>query len=611
MCGIVGYVGKNDAISIMLEGLNCLEYRGYDSAGVAVISEGEMIVRKYKGRLDILRKDLTDRPIHSHIGIGHNRWATHGEPSDANAHPHQSWDGLISVVHNGIIENYAAVKAELQKKGIVFSSDTDTEVIAQLIRDRYKGDILKAVASAVDDLAGAYSIAVLCRSEPGRIIALRRESPLIIGLGEGENFIVSDAAAIATHTRSVIHLEERIIASVQQGSVELYNPDLTPAAQKVDKIPDEWTQEAVSKSGYEHFMLKEIFEQPHSIRSASIGRIAPGSMLASFDSFAISKEQFLSYDKIYIAACGTAYYAGMFGKYLIEKYARRAVDVEIASEFRYKDPIITKNSLFIGISQSGETNDTLACLKVAKKAGATTLAVTNVLGSQIDRESDFSIYTMAGPEIAVASTKAYSTQIVVMYILALIFGQHSGNLSEESFAALRDGCLGAPGYVESALSLAGEIREAASWLSKAKDIFFIGRGADYSIAMEGALKMKEISYIHAEAHPSGELKHGPIALIEEGTPVVAVSTREALYEKTLSNIKELKARGAKILLVTKNSGTIAASSADSVLYIGEMHDDCAILPTAAVLQLLAYDTAVNLGRDVDRPRNLAKSVTVE
>ncbi|MCL1802719.1 MAG: glutamine--fructose-6-phosphate transaminase (isomerizing) [Eubacteriaceae bacterium] len=611
MCGIIGYIGYREAVKIILDGLECLEYRGYDSTGLAAIENGKLLYRKNVGRLSVLKDSIDKDPITANIGIGHNRWATHGKPSDINAHPHLSSDGLISVIHNGIIENYLELKAALEAKGVEFVSETDTEVVAHLIREKYKGDLLSAVSEALSEIRGAYALCVLCESEPGRIIAAKLASPLIIGFGDAENFVASDSTALAAHTRRICNLNDRVIADVTAESVHLYDLDLKPLELVEEHIPDEWTQEAVALGEYSHFMLKEIHEQPQAIRNAAMGKLGSKDGSVAFDGFSFTKEEYKKLKRIDIVACGTAYFAGVFGKYLIEKHLRIPVEACIASEFRYKNPIVGEGSLVIAISQSGETMDTLESLKLAKARGAKTLAITNVLGSQIDRAADYRIYTMAGPEIAVASTKAYSTQVEILYLLALYFGSLSESMPAESVEALTNAAMQAPDAVSYVLGQEKAIEQATEEIFKSSRMFFIGRGADYCASLEGALKLKEISYIHAEAYPSGELKHGPIALIEEGTPIVALATQPELYDKALSNIKEVKARGAKVLLIARDSAAYIAREADISIMIGEMEDDAAILPAVCVMQLLSYYTALKLGRDVDKPRNLAKSVTVE
>lgn len=610
MCGIVGYIGDKDACAVLLSGLEKLEYRGYDSAGISVIDGGRIAQRKYKGGLDTLKANLDAKPVRGFAGIGHTRWATHGAPSDINSHPHTSEDGKISVVHNGIIENYAALKQGLIAGGVSFQSDTDTEVASHLIRKYYKGNLLEAVSKAVKELKGAYALGIVCSDEPDKIIAVRKDSPLVIGIGDGENFIASDIPAILEYTRRVYLIDDGTIAEVTKDGVKLFDSDLNPISKEIYNV--EWSAADATKGGYKHFMMKEIWEQPSAVKDTMRSRLDENSLDVNLEPFFITKEEFEKISRIYITACGTAYYAGCVGKYMIEKYARKAVDIEIASEFRYKDPIIDENTLFIAVSQSGETADTLACLRLAKQKGAKILAITNVVGSVISRESQNVLYTWAGPEIAVASTKAYSTQVVCMYMLALKFGKLSGKLSEGDFIKMRDACLNIPDAARNSLENNEPVKKTAGYLSKSENIFFIGRGLDYCLALEGALKMKEISYIHAEAYQGGELKHGPIALIEKGTPVVAICTQKGeLLDKMITAIKEVKARGAYVIALTQKGVEQLAADADQLLYIEDAYDDATAIPAIIQLQYLAYYTADLLGQNIDKPRNLAKTVTVE
>ncbi len=610
MCGIVGYIGEQDASKVLISGLEKLEYRGYDSSGIAVCKASKIIVQKYQGRLKVLEDHLLHNPITGHVGIGHTRWATHGAPSDRNSHPHCSEDGLIALVHNGIIENYQELRAELISKGYHFLSETDTEVIAHLIRDCYQGDFLNAVIDAVKQLKGAYALAIVCANEPDKVIAVRKDSPLVIGLGKGENFIASDIPAILEYTRDVYLIDNGTIAVLTNKSVSLFDENKCPTEKEIYHVT--WNADAASKGGYEHFMLKEIFEQPASVENTLRGRLFPENREIVLDSFKLTKEDFDRIDKIWIVACGTAYYAGCIGKLLIEKYARKPVEMQIASEFRYSNPIINKHTLFIAVSQSGETADTLACMRLAKSAGARILAVSNVVGSSVTREADDVLYTWAGPEIAVASTKAYSTQVICMMLAALKMGQLSGNLLQNDLTNMIAACTELSDHLSSALKLSEQISETAKIFTSLNSVFYIGRGLDYYLAMEGALKMKEISYIHAEAYPAGELKHGPIALLEPGSVVVALCTQTGEYlDKIISNIEEIKARGAYVVAVAQRKGAKVGKIADQVIWIDDIFDDAAVIPAVIVLQLLAYYTSVHKGCDVDKPRNLAKSVTVE
>lgn len=609
MCGIVGYIGERQASEVLLNGLKKLEYRGYDSAGIAVYSEHSLNVQKYKGRIQVLEDKLKNNPLHGNSGVGHTRWATHGAPSDENSHPHTNGDATISVVHNGIIENYVALKNELIEKGYVFKSQTDTEVIAHLIDFCYKGDIYDAVINAAKRLKGAYALVVVCAHEPERLIAVRKDSPLVIGLGDGENFIASDIPALLEYTKRVYLLDNGTFAIVTKDSVTLTDGDRKPIHKDVFEVT--WSLDDANKGGYKHFMLKEIYEQPTAVVNTLRGRLDAGGV--HLDDFKLTKAQYDNIDRIYIVACGTAYYAGCVGKNLIEKYTRKPVEMSIASEFRYMDPIVNERTLFIAISQSGETADTLASMRLAKSRHARVLAITNVVGSSVSREADDIIYTQAGPEIAVASTKAYSTQVICMYLLALKFAALGGQCGETDILALQKACLDIHMNAEKALDLSDKVKNLAANFKDAQDAFFIGRGLDYCLALEGALKMKEISYIHVEAYQAGELKHGPIALLEEGTLLVALCTQKGeLLEKTLSNIKEAKARGAKVLAIAqKSSKEEVEECCDFALYINDAMNDATVVPAVILLQLLAYYVASLRGCDVDKPRNLAKSVTVE
>jgi glucosamine--fructose-6-phosphate aminotransferase (isomerizing) len=609
MCGIVGYIGERQASEVLLNGLKKLEYRGYDSAGIAVYSENSLNVQKYKGRIHVLEEKLKNNPLRGNSGVGHTRWATHGAPSDENSHPHTNGDSTISIVHNGIIENYVTLKNELIEKGYVFKSQTDTEVIVHLIDSYYKGDIYDAVINSAKRLKGAYALVVVCAHEPERLIAVRKDSPLVIGLGDGENFIASDIPALLEYTKHVYLLDNGTFAIVTKDSVTLTDGDKKPIHKDVFEVT--WSLDDANKGGYKHFMLKEIYEQPTAVVNTLRGRLDASGI--HLDDFKLTKAQYDNIDRIYIVACGTAYYAGCVGKNLIEKYTRKPVEMSIASEFRYMNPIVNEKTLFIAISQSGETADTLASMRLAKSRHARVLAITNVVGSSVSREADDIIYTQAGPEIAVASTKAYSTQVVCMYLLALKFAALGGQCEETDILALQSACLNIHMNAEKALDLSDQVKKLASYFKNAQDAFFIGRGLDYCLALEGALKMKEISYIHVEAYQAGELKHGPIALLEEGTLLVALCTQKGeLLEKTLSNIKEAKARGAKVLAIAQMSSKEEVEECcDFALYIKDTMNDTTVIPAVILLQLLAYYVASLRGCDVDKPRNLAKSVTVE
>ncbi|MSR90368.1 glutamine--fructose-6-phosphate transaminase (isomerizing) [Inconstantimicrobium porci] len=608
MCGIVGFVGKKKASKILVEGLSKLEYRGYDSAGVAVMQDGAIAVRKCKGRLANLAEKLEEDPVNGTIGIGHTRWATHGEPSDVNSHPHTSNNAEISVVHNGIIENYIKLREKLESKGYAFYSQTDTEVIPNLIDYYYEGDILAAVRKATTKMEGSYAIGVLCKDDPGKLIAVRKDSPLIVGLGEGEYFIASDIPAVLNHTRDVYLLNDNEFVEMTLDGVNLYNEDGEKIEKDVYHVT--WDANAAEKGGYEDFMIKEIHEQPKAIKDTMTSRIMAGQDIC-LDKITLTKEQLENIDKIYIVACGTAYHAGLVGKMAIEKLARIPVEVDIASEFRYRDPIITDKTMIIVVSQSGETADTLAVLRDGKKKGARVLAITNVVGSSVSREADDVFYTWAGPEIAVASTKAYVTQLVAVYTVALYLADLRGTLSKDEIEEIKKEMLTLPEKAEKLLSDVSEIQKFASKAYGEKDMFFLGRGFDYAVSLEGSLKLKEISYIHSEAYAGGELKHGPIALIEDGTVVIATLTQEALLDKMISNIREVVTRGAKVLGIAFEGSTKVEQVCDEVIYIPRTLELLAPVLSIMPHQLIAYYVAKQKGCDVDKPRNLAKSVTVE
>jgi len=607
MCGIVGYIGSKIAAPILINGLKKLEYRGYDSAGVAIFEDNDIKVVKSKGRLSILEEKVNEEKPQGTIGIGHTRWATHGEPNYLNSHPHVSNSGKIAVVHNGIFENYMELKEFLQTKGYQFFSETDTEVFANLIDYHYKGDIVEAVIKSINEVEGSYALGVICRDCDSKFVAARKDSPLVVGLGEGENYIASDIPAILEYTRNVYILEDKEVAVLTSDSVKVYDNHGTERKKEVFKV--NWDVSSAEKAGYEHFMIKEIFEEPKVIKDTINPRIKDGKI--SLDSINLTSEDLEKIEKIYIVACGTAYHAGVVGKYLIEKLARIPVEVDVASEFRYRAPIISDKNLVIIISQSGETLDTLFALREAKKKGARVLSIVNVVGSSIARESNDVLYTWAGPEIAVASTKAYNTQLSALYLIALDFAMKKGRIDEEFYKRIIEELRNIPKAIESILENKEIIQKFASEHYNAKSIFFIGRGFDYALSMEGSLKLKEISYIHSEAYAGGELKHGTIALIEEGTLVICPMTQDDLMEKMISNIREVKARGATVLAIAKESNKQAEKAADVVFTIPDV--DSLVAPIAAVtpLQLFAYYMAVQKGCDVDKPRNLAKSVTVE
>lgn len=608
MCGIVGYVGKKQASSILIEGLRKLEYRGYDSAGVAIIDNGVLNVTKCKGRLANLEAQLIEEPLKGNVGIGHTRWATHGKPSDENSHPHTNEKGTISVVHNGIIENYIHLREWLMAKGYKFTSETDSEVIPHLIDFYYNGDIVDAVMKTVTKMEGSYAIAVVTSNEPDKLVAVRKDSPLIVGLGKDEFYVASDIPAVLNHTREVYLLEDKEFVVISNEGIKLIDAEGQTINKEIFHVT--WDAEAAEKGGYEHFMLKEIHEQPKAIRDTMTSRIVLGEPI-TLDDINITKEQIKNLNKIYIVACGTAYHAGVVGKYVIEKLARIPVELDIASEFKYRDPIMDKNTLMIVISQSGETADTMSALRLAKSKGARVIAVTNVVGSAASREADDVLYTWAGPEIAVASTKAYVTQLIAMYIIALFFAQNKETLSTEEIEEIKTAMMELPEKAEEVLKNKETVQKFTAKTYMHKDMFFIGRGLDYAVALEGSLKLKEISYIHSDAYPAGELKHGPIALMEEGTIVIALATQEEVFDKMVSNIKEITTRGAKVFAFAPIGHTEIAKSVFSVTYIPKVMDILAPVISVIPLQLLSYYMAIQKGCDVDKPRNLAKSVTVE
>ncbi|OSB07847.1 glutamine--fructose-6-phosphate transaminase (isomerizing) [Paraclostridium bifermentans] len=608
MCGIVGYLGNRMATEVLVEGLSKLEYRGYDSAGVAINTGNELEIRKFKGRLAVLAEDLEKNPINGGLGIGHTRWATHGEPSDVNSHPHFNMDRTIAVVHNGIIENYMELKEELQAEGVKFLSQTDTEVVAHLVDKYYEGNLLDAVYKATQRLRGAYALGVICKDNNQELVSVRKDSPLVVGLGDGENFIASDIPAILKYTRNVYFLENGEFVHIVGDKVTILNENREVVNKEVNEIT--WDVEAASKGGYEHFMLKEIYEQPNGVKETLVRRLNEKGEI-HLDDIKMTKEDLDNINRVYIVACGTAYHAGLIGKFAIEKFAKIPVITDIASEFRYRDPFIDDKTLLILVSQSGETADTLASLRYAKERGARILSVTNVVGSSIARESDDVFYTWAGPEISVASTKAYTTQLVSFYMIALDFAIKKGTITREYYNEMIEKLKEMPSKVEESLKQEDHIKEIAKTLKEKHSAFYLGRGLDYNIAMEGALKIKEISYIHAEAFAAGELKHGTIALIEKGTPVVAIASQGELFEKMVSNMEEVRARGAYVIAVAQEKNKEVEKSADEVIYIPNVEDVLSSILTVLPLQLLSYYVAVERGCDVDKPRNLAKSVTVE
>lgn len=608
MCGIVGYLGSGKATSFLINGLSKLEYRGYDSAGVAVVNNGNIEVRKFKGRLANLAENIKEHPVEGSMGIGHTRWATHGAPSDVNSHPHLNSKETIAVVQNGIIENYLPLRNWLKGEGYTFKSETDTEVIPNLIDYYYEGDLFKAVTKALKKLEGSYALGVVCKNEPDKLIAVRKECPLIVGLGKGESFIASDIPAVLSYTRYVYLLEDHEIAVLDKNGVKLYTTDGDEITKDIYHVT--WSEDAAEKGGFEDFMLKEIHEQPKAIRDTMAGRISMEKSMI-LDDLKITKEDLENTDRVFIVACGTAYHAGLVGKNVIESLARIPVEVDIASEFRYRNPLVTDKSLVIVVSQSGETADTLAALRNCKTIGATIVALTNVVGSSVSREADHVLYTLAGPEISVASTKAYTTQIIGMYMIAMTFAKILGKLKSDRLDKLKEELLDLPGKVELVLEDKEKIKAIAEKMYKEDDMFYLGRGIDYAVALEGSLKLKEISYIHSEAYAGGELKHGPIALIEDGTEVITLLTQEALKEKMVSNVVEIKARGAKVTGICYEGTKGLEEVLDEIIYIPRTLDMFAPVLSVAVLQLFSYYVAKAKGCDIDKPRNLAKSVTVE
>jgi glucosamine--fructose-6-phosphate aminotransferase (isomerizing) len=628
MCGIVGYIGEENAVPIILNGLKKLEYRGYDSSGLAVLGGGAVNVSKYKGRLSVLENNLEKAPLSGTLGIGHTRWATHGEPSDRNAHPHLGgrrigaestnspgeiasgdFSGNIAVVHNGIIENYMELKKELLDEGYDFVSETDTEVLAHLLDYFYTGDLIDAVKRVLRRIRGSYAFVAVSKSEPDRMVCVRKENPLVVGVGKNGNFAASDIPAILEHTRSIYLLDENELAVIKKDMVAFFDADGMPVTKAVQTVT--WDAQSAEKGAYEHFMLKEIHEQPKAARDTMLGRVSPDARGIRLDDITLTQSELKRFTKINIVACGTAYHAGLVGKHVIESLARLPVEVKIASEFRYNCPLVDDKTLTVIVCQSGETLDTLMSLKEAKKKGSRILSIVNVVGSSVARESDDVLYTWAGPEIAVASTKAYTSQLIALYEVALYLAALRGTLPDGELEAFKYRLLALPALIEDVLKRKEALRLFAKAHRHVHDLFFLGRGLDYDVAMEGSLKLKELSYIHSEAYPAGELKHGTIALIEKDTPVLALLTQENLYEKMVSNIREVKARGAYVFAVAKEGAPGVEDVADEVFYIPKVADMLAPVVSVVPLQLLAYHMAVERGCDVDKPRNLAKSVTVE
>ena len=612
MCGIIGYAGKTEAVNVLLDGLERLEYRGYDSAGVAVVSpEGKLQVKKSKGRLAVLRDLLQESDsLVGSIGIGHTRWATHGEPNDKNAHPHVGQDGKIAVVHNGIIENYLEIKNYLIRKGVKFQSDTDTEVIVQLMEYYYKkySNLMDAVYAVLNRIKGAYAMGILCSDYPEQMLAARKDAPLLIGYGEEENFIASDVTALLSHTRTVTYMEDDEVALITADSVQIYDSDRSPVEKEKHIIA--WDVSAAEKGGYAHFMLKEIMEQPEAVRKTVSPRITDGKIV--FEELKEAVELLQNITRIYIVACGSAYHVGMVGKYTLEKLLHIPVEACLASEFRYSEPILGESALVIVISQSGETLDSMAALREAKKKGSKVLSIVNVMGSSIARESDYVLYTWAGPEIAVATTKAYTTQMVLLIMLGVYFAKQLSRISEEEYDKIMVGLDSLPEKIKDVLKNIDNYQKTASRYFNHSSVFYIGRNVDYALGLEGSLKLKEISYIHSESYAAGELKHGTISLIEPGTLVVALATYAPLLEKTLSNVVEVKSRGAEVILMaTEETAKTISSQSSELFVIPETHPVLQPVLGVIPLQLFADYVALNRGCDIDKPRNLAKSVTVE
>ena len=609
MCGIVGYVGEEHAKERIIDGLKRLEYRGYDSAGIALPINGKIEIRKHVGEIKNLEKIIGDAAYDSSVGIGHTRWATHGAPSDLNAHPHANGDNSIAIVHNGIIENYQEIKEWLIRDyGVKFKSETDSEVIAHLIGIYYDGDLLQAVNRAVEQMRGAYAVAAIAAAEPDKIVAVRKDAPLVAGIGKGFNFIASDIPALLKYVREVYLIENNETVVLTKDDIKIYNEDGKVVKRDVFHVT--WDADAAEKEGYEHFMLKEIHEQPKGIQETLVRRLNEDGTI-NLDGISMTKEDIENFDKVYIVACGTAYHAGLVGKLVIEKMARVPVEVDIASEFRYRDPFVDEKTLFIAISQSGETLDTLAALREAKRKGARILSVVNVVGSSVARESDDVFYTWAGPEIAVASTKAYTTQLICMYLIGLYMGSTKGTIEKDYYTQVLEELKLLPEKVEKLFAEEDQIAALARKYHRKDQVFYVGRGLDSGVSYEGSLKLKEISYINSFAIAAGELKHGTIALMEEETLVFALATQDFLYEKMVSKVEEIKARGARVVASAKEGRTEIEQVADEVIYIPPCMDEVSPVLAVIPLQIFAYYVAKERGCNIDKPKNLAKSVTVE
>ncbi len=609
MCGIVGYIGKKDAVDVIYYGLEKLEYRGYDSAGIAVIDNGKIQRRRSMGKLKNLQENIKTNSIYGNIGIGHTRWATHGKPSQENAHPHTDCNEKIVVVHNGIIENYVELKKSLQNEGHKFASETDTEVIAHLIEKYYKGDLLVAVKSALQNVRGSYAICTICNDDASRIIVARKDAPLVIGIASNENYIASDVAALLQYTKDVIFLENGDIAEIKEDSIKIFDTNNNIVERKIQKIM--WNAIQAEKCGYKHFMLKEIHEQAQTTQDTFRGRISDESNKIILESVKLTKEEISNISRICIVACGTSYHAGLIAKFLFENYTKIPTEVNIASEFRYSNPVIDDKVLTIFISQSGETADTLAALRLAKEKKSKTIAICNVVGASISREADYTLYTHCGPEIGVASTKAFTGQLTALYLLAMYIASIKETVSEEQLANFISGLRDVPNKISETFNLSSQIKEIAKLFQNTKQFIYLARNINYPIALEGALKLKEISYIYAEGYPAGEMKHGPIALIDETMPVMVIATNSKVYEKILSNIEEAKARGAKIIAIANKGNNDIIKNSDYQIFVPEADEFLSPLINVIPLQFFAYFVSVMKGCDVDQPRNLAKSVTVE
>jgi glucosamine--fructose-6-phosphate aminotransferase (isomerizing) len=608
MCGIVGYIGPQESVPILLEGLRRLEYRGYDSAGIAVLNGSGLLVQKAAGKISVLERQLAESSPDGCLGIAHTRWATHGEPNTANAHPHMDCRGRIAVVHNGIIENFSTLKKKLEQEGHRFTTDTDTEVIAHLIEKFFDGNLEKAVAAAVAHLTGTYGIAVISADDPGKIVGARHGSPLVVGIGDSEYILASDVSAIIRHTNQVVYLDDEEMVVISRGGIHTSTIREEAVSKKVETV--DWDLEMIEKAGFAHFMLKEIFEQPQSLRNTLRGRLIPEEGTARLGGLNMTAAELRGINRVVITACGTSWHAGLIGEYLIEELARLPVEVEYASEFRYRNPVLPPGTVVVAISQSGETADTLAAMREAKRKGARVLGVCNVVGSTIARESDGGVYIHAGPEIGVASTKAFTSQVAALTLFTLYLGR-LGELSPEVGAELTRELSLVPEKIERILRSSAAIQKIARAYAHHNNFLYLGRGFNFPVALEGALKLKEISYIHAEGYPAAEMKHGPIALIDDNMPVVFICTQDSAYEKMLSNMEEVRARRGKIIAIASEGDTHVPTKADHVIYIPKMIGPLTPLLSVIPLQLLAYYIAVERGCDVDQPRNLAKSVTVE